>query len=82
MTVAAAWLITMTLSTYSLPDYTSPCVCIMMEYHLKERGEKKSEWVWVVIAETEVCGLLVKVLLVGAVYDTFLVGCTTVIQPD
>lgn len=27
---------------------------------------------WVVIAETEVCGLVVKVLLVGSVYDTFL----------
>ena len=52
-------------------------------YHdgISSKREKRREWEWVVIAETEVCGLLVKVLLVGAVYDTFLVGCTTVIQP-
>lgn len=55
-------------------------VCV---YHdgISPKREKMRGWVWVVIAETEVCGLLVKVLLVGAVYDTFLVGCTTVIQP-
>lgn len=32
---------------------------------------------WVVIAETRERGLLVKVSLVGAVYDTFLVGSAT-----
>lgn len=32
---------------------------------------------WVVIAETRLRGLLVKVSLVGAVYDTFLVGSAT-----
>lgn len=41
----------------------------------KDRNE--GGWVWVVIAETRQRGLLVKVSLVGAVYDTFLVGSTT-----
>lgn len=34
----------------------------------------------VVTAETEVSGLLVKALLVGTVYDRFLLHCTTMIQ--
>ena len=42
---------------------------------------KRKEWGGggggVVTVETGVCGLLVKVLFVGAVYDTFLVGCTS-----
>lgn len=49
----------------------------MTEYHLKEKKERLGGWLSVVTAETGVCGLLVKVLFVGAVYDTFLVGCTS-----
>lgn len=56
--------------------------CLLVNNHdlvhlLIEKTEKKRVGVGF-IAETEVCGLLVKVLLVGTVYDTFLVGCTTV----
>lgn len=75
----AIWLIAMTLSPYSAPQYSSRRVCIMMEYHLKER---KREGGCGLSFQRWVCGLLVKVLLVGAVYDTFLVGCTTAIHSD
>lgn len=44
---------------------------------LKERKNRQQR---VVMPETGVCGLLVKFLSVGAVYDTFLVGCAAVIH--
>lgn len=65
----------MTLPTSSGPHSPAPR-CVQHDgIASKERNE--GGWVWVVISETRARGLLVKVLLVGAVYDTFLVGSAT-----
>lgn len=49
---------------------------VMMEYHLGEKEGKEENGG----RGCGVCGLLVKVLLVGAVYDTLPVGCKAVIH--
>lgn len=65
----------MTLPTSSGPHSPAPR-CVQHDgIASKERNE--GGWVWVVISETRARGLLVKVSLVGAVYDTFLVGSAT-----
>lgn len=59
-----------------LVRFQCPTLFLMMEYHLGEKGREGREWG----RGCGVCGLPVKVLLVGSVYDTLPVGCKAVIH--